>query len=81
MNFDEQYWTVVGDRCAQSNVWVDIGPVLEVKCRAMRCYRSQMKQDPLHWRAASNVELIARVSGLRVGLAAAEEFVCLRATT
>ena len=59
------------------SVFVDIGPQLERKQKALAAYRSQLKEFP-HPRSLQAVECLARVRGSTVGVAAAEAFQLIR---
>jgi len=57
--------------------FVDIGPYLTAKMKALECYASEMRPFP-HARSYDNVMSLARYRGATVGLEAAEAFVTLR---
>lgn len=59
------------------SVFIDIGPYLEKKQKAMAAYRSQLKEFP-HPRSLQAVECLARLRGSTVGVPAAEAFQLIR---
>ncbi len=59
------------------SVFIDIGPHIEKKLKAMAAYRSQLKEFP-HPRSLQAVECLARVRGSTVGVPAAEAFQLIR---
>ncbi len=59
------------------NFYVDISDYLEVKLKALSCYRSQVRSS-LHHCSLENVEWISRVRGREVSVEAAEAFMCHR---
>lgn len=59
------------------NQWVDVGPYLDKKLRALECYKSQIRSFP-DARSLEAVEALARWRGCQVGLRAAEAFVTIR---
>ncbi len=66
-----------GDNAFVPTVFVDISRHLEIKLRAVACYRSQIKEPP-HPRSLRTVEIQARLRGSTVGLSAAEAFMLVR---
>jgi len=59
------------------DTWVDISDTLEVKLRAMACYRSELRDHP-HPRSLKALEYRARAWGTQVCLPAAETFMTIR---
>lgn len=59
------------------NHYVEIGPHIEAKIEAMKCFGSQLKEFP-DSRSIEGIEALARFRGVSVGLEAAEAFSCLR---
>jgi LmbE family N-acetylglucosaminyl deacetylase len=57
----------------QPNVFVDIGPMLELKIQAMQLYESEARSFP-HPRSPEALRAIAQRWGSVVGLPAAEAF-------
>jgi LmbE family N-acetylglucosaminyl deacetylase len=76
-HLDEECWNI-GLRRTAPNVGVDISSSLDRKLVALRCYQSQMKSDPVHWRSEANVAAANKLAGRRIGVLAAEEYSCLR---
>lgn len=64
----EKYWP---------NFFVEISDYLDIKLKALACYRKEMKPPP-HARSLENVTTQARHRGSMVGLKAAEAFVSVR---
>ena len=61
----------------QPNVWVDIGPHLETKLKALACFESQLRPFP-DARSMDAVEAMARFRGSQMNMHAAEAFVTVR---
>lgn len=59
------------------NFYVDISEYIELKLKALACYRSQVRSS-LHHCSLENVEWISRVRGREVSVEAAEAFMCHR---
>lgn len=59
------------------NTFVDISDTLELKLKAMACYRTELREWP-HTRSLRAIEHLARWRGATVGLEAAEGFVQVR---
>ena len=59
------------------NVFVDISETLNIKLRAMRAYRSEVKHFP-HPRSIDALTFHAKYRGIKVGLRAAEAFELVR---
>lgn len=57
--------------------FVNVTDWLDVKRRALECYRSEMRPFP-HARSLENVEHLARYRGASVGIEAAEAFMVVR---
>ena len=57
--------------------YVDIGEYVELKCEAMRCYRSEIRPAP-HPRSIETIRALAILRGSEAGLKAAEAFRLLR---
>ena len=55
------------------NTFVNIEPYLNMKIRALRAYRTELRPYP-HPRSAEGVKILARYRGLQAGLRAAEAF-------
>jgi LmbE family N-acetylglucosaminyl deacetylase len=66
-----------GDDAFIPTVFFDISNYLEIKLKAMACYRSQLKNPP-HTRSLQSLEALARLRGGTVGLHAAEAFMLMR---
>lgn len=62
------------------NVFNDISDHLEIKLKAMRCYKTELRQYP-HPRSEEGLRLLARERGLSVGMNAAESFKLIRELT
>lgn len=58
-------------------VFINITDYLDLKIRAMDCYKSQLKAPP-HPRSLETIAALARVRGSTVDLAAAEAFMLVR---
>ena len=69
-------WQTAGETFRPQR-WVDIGPFLDRKLRALDAYQAEMRPFP-HARSREAVEALARVRGAAVGLRAAECFVVVR---
>jgi LmbE family N-acetylglucosaminyl deacetylase len=61
------------------NVYVDISDTLNVKLKAMFCYKSELKKFP-HPRSLEAITVLAKKRGTETGLKAAEAFVLIRET-
>lgn len=59
------------------NVFFDISDTLELKISAMAKYKSELRDYP-HPRSLQHIRELAIVEGAKVGLKAAESFMCLR---
>lgn len=59
------------------NFYVDITRFLDLKIRAYRCHRSQIRPSP-HQGGADAVRLLAESRGREISVGAAEAFECLR---
>ena len=71
-------WGSFGAGCAFiPNVFFDISDTLELKISAMAKYKSELRDYP-HPRSLQHIKELAIVEGTKVGLKAAESFVCLR---
>jgi N-acetylglucosamine malate deacetylase 1 len=66
-----------GQRPFRPNVFVDIGPFLDKKLEAIKCYVRELHEPP-HPRSLEGLRLVAQERGLSVGLAAAECFQLVR---
>ena len=66
-----------GDDAFIPNVFVDISDFLELKLRAMACYRTQVKDAP-HPRSLAGIEALAHHRGFTIGVPAAEAFMLVR---
>jgi N-acetylglucosamine malate deacetylase 1 len=77
-HFDEQFWNTDSFPNQINNFWIDISQYMDTKEKAVDCYKSQIKQGTLHWRTKHNILEINRLIGLKIGVAAAEEFCCMR---
>ncbi len=62
------------------NFYVDITDYLDLKLKALSCYKSQVRSG-IHHCSAENVEWISRVRGREVSVEAAEAFMCHRFLT
>lgn len=59
------------------NVWIDISDYIEVKLKAMNCYKSQLMQPP-HPRSNEIIRSLSVVRGSTVNVAHAESFMLIR---
>lgn len=59
------------------NFYVDITDYLDLKLKALSCYKSQVRTG-IHHCSVENVEWISRVRGREVSVEAAEAFMCHR---
>jgi N-acetylglucosamine malate deacetylase 1 len=59
------------------NGWVDVSGYLDLKLKALQCYRSQLQPHPSP-RSAKSVEALAVWRGSQIGVAAAEAFILVR---
>lgn len=59
------------------NMYVDISSVMEIKIRALKCYRSELRECP-HPRSVEGVTTKAKSRGLDAGVLYAEAFMLLR---
>ena len=59
------------------NTWVDISDFMEVKIKALQCYKSQIREFP-DVRSLDAVRALAVWRGTTVGLPAAEAFILVR---
>lgn len=59
------------------NVYVDISKTFETKIKAMKAYKSELKQYP-HPRSLEVIEALAKKRGSEVGVKLAEAFVLIR---
>ena len=66
-----------GDAAFIPTVFVDVGDHVDDKVDAMRCYSSQLKDDP-HPRSESGIRALARFRGATAGVLAAEAFMLIR---
>lgn len=55
------------------NVFFDISSTLDLKLKAMACYKSELREFP-HPRSLDGIELNAKYNGMRIGLKYAEVF-------
>ena len=69
-------WQTAGESFRPQR-WVDIGPFLDRKLRALNAYQAEMRPFP-HARSHEAVEALTRVRGAAVGLRAAECFMIVR---
>lgn len=60
----------------QPNVFVDVTATIELKCEALRAYKSQIQHEQLP-RSISAVQALATLRGAHIGCSAAEAFVLL----
>jgi LmbE family N-acetylglucosaminyl deacetylase len=72
-----QVATVLLSGTLEPDVWVDVGPTLDTKVRAMFCHRSQLAPDADQW-LGDFVRQRAAEEGRRVGVSYAEGFRRLR---
>jgi LmbE family N-acetylglucosaminyl deacetylase len=56
---------------------VDISETLEVKLKAMKAYKSELKEFP-HPRSLEAISALARSRGVSIGVKAAEAFMIIR---
>lgn len=61
----------------QPNVFFDISSTLNLKLKAMKCYKSELKDFP-HPRSLEGIKLNAKYNGMRIGLKYAEVFKCIK---
>ena len=74
----ETHWSAADvESCFEPQLWVDISNHLPVKLEAMRCYKSQLQQEP-DARSLEAISSLARWRGSMVGMHAAECFVTVR---
>ena len=59
------------------NVWIDVSDFIDIKLRALSCYRSQMQESPSA-RSLEAVKALAIWRGSQIGIRAAEAFVVVR---
>ncbi len=59
------------------DLYVDISEYLDIKLRALRCHRSQLRPNP-DFGSLDNAERLARLRGAEIGVEAAEAFECHR---
>ena len=59
------------------DVFYDISDTLNLKLKAMSCYKSELKEFP-HPRSLEGIELNAKYNGMKVGLKYAEAFKCVK---
>ncbi|MBS6473994.1 MAG: PIG-L family deacetylase [Acetobacter sp.] len=59
------------------NVFVDITETMDLKVRAMDCYRSELREYP-HPRSLRHIKELAKNNGVKVGLNYSENFVLVR---
>ena len=59
------------------NVFVDITETVDLKVRAMACYRSELREYP-HPRSLRHLEELAKNNGVKVGLNYSENFMLVR---
>jgi LmbE family N-acetylglucosaminyl deacetylase len=59
------------------NVYVDISETFEIKIKAMKAYKSELKQSP-HPRSLEIIEVLAKKRGSEVGVKFAEAFMLIR---
>ena len=59
------------------NVFVDIAETVDLKVRAMACYRSGLREYP-HPRSLRHLEELAKSNGVKVGLNYSENFMLVR---
>jgi LmbE family N-acetylglucosaminyl deacetylase len=59
------------------NAYVDISETLEIKLKAMSCYKSELKEFP-HPRSLKAITALAEKRGSEAGLQAAEAFMLIR---
>jgi N-acetylglucosamine malate deacetylase 1 len=62
------------------NVWVDISTTIDIKMKALECYKSQM-QAPPHFRSFEAVQALAKLRGSQMSMSFAEAFVLIRKLT
>ena len=74
----ETEWNIPhATNCFIPNVFVDVGPFLNLKLEAMKCYESQLGEFP-DPRSLHGVESLARVRGSTMMSEAAEAFMLIR---
>jgi LmbE family N-acetylglucosaminyl deacetylase len=74
----ETEWAVPsGENAFIPTVYQDISKYLEVKLKALSCFRTQMKPSP-HPRSLLSIENLARLRGATVSSLAAEAFILIR---
>lgn len=74
----ETEWNIpTADNAFIPNVWSDVTGFIEIKKKAMACYRSQIQQPP-HPRSNEIIETLARLRGSTIGVSYAESFMLIR---
>lgn len=74
----ESEWNIPdGAHAFIPNTWCDITDTLDIKLKAMKCYKSQLKPFP-HPRSIEAMEALAKVRGSTVCMERAEAFILLR---
>lgn len=66
-----------GDEAFIPTVYIDVSDYLHVKLEAMKCYASQLKEEP-HSRSLQAIEAQSHLRGAHAGLSAAEAFMLIR---
>lgn len=61
----------------QPNIYVDISQELDIKLKAMKCYKSETRQYP-HPRSIDAVKIRSQQRGIESGVEAAESFVLVK---
>jgi len=72
-----EWYAPAGETAFMPNVFVDISKTLEKKIKAMRAYKSEIREYP-HPRSPEALEAIAKVYGVTVGMSYVEPFVLVR---
>lgn len=70
-------WAAPGEAPFSPAFFVDIGPFLKKKIKALEAYSMEMREKP-HARSMNHVEALARHRGNSIGVEAAEAFVVYR---
>ena len=67
-----------GDDAFIPTVFIDIGPFIEKKKEAFKCYSTQLKEFP-HSRSVRSIENLSNMRGATIGVINAEAFMLVRA--
>ena len=59
------------------NRFVDISEFVDIKDRAIRCYKTELREFP-HPRSLEAIKIIDEAAGIEIGVMSAEQFVVAR---